>query len=270
MDPQMKISTKDLGLDLSVRPQQFSPSEPFSPGLHLLSGKRSSGKTVNSIALGYSLRRRGHVAIYKPFMEPRGLMLTDPKTEEEIHGGSTAPGDDYAITVSYSTWLNAQLLLAQAIALPDQVPVYILDGLTYTIRSLPETRDMIEKEPGPTFSGGLDMASIYGCMHHNARATLARVALVATVNSELMPTVEKLVGAVEGVSTSFGVGKLESASRETARRWSSNELTGEDQWAALVYAGYIKDEPGWDRSSFVSASHFTYDRPEFTYAGSGV
>lgn len=229
----------------------------IAPGLTVLYGGRATGKSVNAIALQFDAMIEGAYSEYHAVMEPRGLIFsgaavssaatadalgaTDAKTKQEEMRVAELLSSRQAhiIPTSYSAWLHNQLEAVALRAREGFPPILILDSLTYTIRHLDETKAAIKDSGGKdvTYSGGLSAADILGALHHTLIAEAYGVALIGTVNSELLPIAEVLTGAVEGVLSSRGVGQIVGPSRESGRRHTLVSVSQPAVRAALFTLG---------------------------------
>ena len=129
-------------------------------------------------------------------------------------------------------------------------PILILDSITYLLKSLQLTKTALKNEAATTFKEGLSSGDILGALHHTLLAEQFGVAIIGVVNSQLLPTVGMLGGAVEGEMFSNGAGQLRHVSRGTGRREVSFSLDAESVDYALATLGINNLES-------VSASVFT-------------
>lgn len=164
---------------------------PLAFGLHLMPGVKASGKTVTSLALAAWIKAQGIPAHYEYVMEPRSVHNAD----------IMAPGQ---WTAYLSNLLSAK-----------ERGVVIIDSLTYLVTRLNESTFIDKSLPQVTYSGGLSPRDILGILFHDAMARQAKVALVATLNAELFPVVEKMGGACEGEFILAGPGVFKHRDRTT-------------------------------------------------------
>jgi hypothetical protein len=161
-------------------------------GLHLMGAGRAKGKTITGLAIAEWLEASGVTNMYAYLMEPRSVVPIST-----IIGGS-GWSDKYA-------------------SLLDQAPngVLVLDSLTYLIQMTAEMRQVQETLSDVIYKGGLSPKDIIGVLIHDEIARSKRVAVIATVNSELMPTMEVFEGACEGTLNLSSPGSFLHRDRKT-------------------------------------------------------
>jgi hypothetical protein len=141
-----------------------------------MAGTKGSGKTVTSVGIGLWLKEAKVETMYEYVMEPRAAMTTS----------LIKPGN-------WEKHLKAQL---------DKVKggLLVVDSLTYLVTRLDAITELEKQNllSNVTYSGGLSPRDILGVLLHDALAREYRVAMIATLNSELFPVVDKLAGASEG------------------------------------------------------------------------
>lgn len=206
-----------------------------APGLHLMYGPGGVGKTRHSLALQSWLLRRGVLAVHLPFMEPRGSRISfgSPITPEMRATGRI-------FEISYDEYLVQQLVKVRNAALVTGHPgVLIVDSLSYTLRALATTVTMRTTFGSTTFPGGVDSLDIHGCQEHSAMALAYDVVLIGTVNTDLMPTADRLHGSCEGEFT-FGLNDLELIARDRQRGREPRSLQMDESdhdWADMRTGG---------------------------------
>lgn len=146
----------------------------LAPGLYLLFGPKASGKTVTSLAFAIWAKETGLVTTFCYMMEPRARLGADLMKE--------------------TNWDDAYRELLKR----NQGGVLVLDSLTYLIAKLSAVREVEQDLSRVTYAGGLAPRDVLGVLTHDHMARAANVAVVATVNSELFPVIDKLEGAAEG------------------------------------------------------------------------
>lgn len=257
MSQDQEIAVKlrnDFVLPGDVLPRIYTEAEadPLAPGLHVLHGAGGSGKTVNALAMAHYYRRKGYGVVFRAFDEPRGQMLGVAPSKDAVQVGSVNavigtelpvyPGD-------YDDFINRVFGLAQSRTAQTQnkksVPIAVIDSGTYKLKSLKMTQDILLTTDMPTYPGGLDAGVILGVLHHSQLAASQGVALIMTVNSDLMPTVKEMKGACEGVMSSDGVGYVTNSSRQTGRIWKEFDELAEDKDWALQALRYVTLPPAY-------------------------
>lgn len=241
-------------LNLSVFPSTYGSGAYFPPGLHLLIGGAGTGKTANSIALVHSLVfNYGMPATFCSVMEPRGIVFdptgalkTAPAAGEKVEKQEEGLIKRY----SYTMWLRKKLAAVRAAVSPDnqrllqnpgQPPILVMDSVTYLLQQLTITQDYLSEHHVSTYKGGLSGADTIGALHHSAMAAAHGVALIATLNSDLVPIAKELKGACEGVAFSRGLGKLEYGNRGAGgRREFDLVLDADSIQFGLTTVGYGK------------------------------
>jgi hypothetical protein len=229
------------------------PSKPFSPGLHLFPGGTGRGKTLSALALRIHLGLQGFACVFKNVMEPRGMnvAITPSKSGDvqasEVAGLTGTGGDS---TLLYGTLLENWMLKVNQMAQKRHVGCLFIDSGTYLLKALPETQSALAVDKGPTFKEGLAYGDLLGVLHHQMRAEEKGVALIMTINSELLPVVGSLAGAAEGSISMLGIGELAPRSRATARSEISLKLDPR----AIVMAREILGYGDQDRGFFTGSS----------------
>lgn len=146
----------------------------LTTGLHLMLGPKASGKTLLSLSMAYDLLERGVKTSYNYVLEPRASDtrgLLNPDTWED--------------------WYDVSCKALRG-------GVLVIDSMTYVIAMLAQLRDLGEYLSTVTYAGGLSPRDIQGALLHNEIAQSRGTCVIATVNSELFPVVDKFEGAVEG------------------------------------------------------------------------
>jgi hypothetical protein len=146
--------------------------------MHLMAGTKGSGKTITSVGLCLwlsHLKQKVHT-IYEYVMEPRAALTT--KLIE---------------TGNWEKHLKVHLERAKG-------GILVIDSLTYLVSKLNAITALEEQGQmsNVTYAGGLSPRDILGILLHDALAREHEVAMIATLNSELFPVVDKLAGACEG------------------------------------------------------------------------
>jgi len=177
--------------------EQLCASSPFPmpPGLILMHGPKASGKTVTSLALAHQLKADGVPVSYNYMMEPRaqGSAAAFLKTTED-----------------WEAWLKNALQACSG-------GVLIIDSLTYLLHHLSVLRTLEESISRVTYAGGLTPKDNISVLLYDEMARVANTCLVATINSELLPVVEKLEGACEGQIELHSPGTFSVRTRFTRR-----------------------------------------------------
>lgn len=161
-------------------PSQSVPVErspvPLSTGLHLMHGGKASGKTLTALALALQLKEAGVSVKYEYVMEPRAdaAQLIEMQTADRYQ--SILDG-----------WLG-----------DCRGGVLIMDSLTYLLQKLPDVETQLEVLGTQTYEKGLTPGVIFGVLLLDSRARAAGTCLIGTLNTELVPAVERLEGACEG------------------------------------------------------------------------
>jgi hypothetical protein len=201
-------------------PTVWRPGCMLAPGLHLMEGAGKSGKTVNAVSLKIALEASGIPNAYRNVMEPRGMLIGVQKVTKPVMQGGITVGETQTEHDNYQTWLQEELSVLNKMKNLSEphYPVLILDSGTYLIKRLDVTKASLKDDKGAIYQGGLSYGDILGCLHHCLLAAESEVALVMTINSELLPIVDVLGGAIEGLIKSKGPGKLDVESRDTGRR----------------------------------------------------
>lgn len=225
----------------STYQEVYKDQVPFAPGLHLFYGPGGSAKTTNALALQHALSLAGFSCVYRCVNEPRGLLLRPPLTAEEeaaLKGGSSnGVTGAQVFPGTYDQFLADLFARAKRVG-GKGVPVAIADSLTYTLKALSVTAAQVEKGKMPTYEKGLDSGTILGVLHHSQLAANEGVALIGTVNSELLPTVSVLKGACEGIFVTSAPGIVTNQSRANLRLWSELNVTQADlDWAYQQLSG---------------------------------
>lgn len=222
---------------LDVEPRVYdAASDALVPGLHILAGPASSGKTVNCRALQIKQLRMGVPCQYGNVLEPRGAWFRPAAATVGVEDVKTkATHDDAAdIEMAYHTWLEARLLgLSRTVAPGGYYPVLFVDSITYSLRSLLSESEL-KLYASATFKGGFSAADAIGALAHSHLAAKYRVALVGVINSELFPVAETLRGAAEALLTSVAPGTYFEVGRQSGRVRRAYELDRQD--VALSFA----------------------------------
>lgn len=191
-------------LPIVTRPV-FSGRLNFSlhPGLYFLAGGRAVGKSIFARALARYLRVVGsdrpgaeggplqvsYVYCYEPRSPQAQVLVSDTKLEDE-----TVP---FMAPMHFGADLKKHLVtLAQQRTSAAGSGVLILDSITLGLYRL--GGQLSDGKGEATFKEGLQMRDVLAAFTVNQLATAAGVALIGVVNSELMPIISPLEGAVEG------------------------------------------------------------------------
>lgn len=161
---------------MPAKPKSTGKPVPLAHGLHLMPGAKASGKTITSVSLGLWMQASEVPVHYEYVMEPRSPQSTDLlKTGE---------------------WQKHLVKLLKTV----KNGVLFIDSLTYLVPRLDIITEMdkLNQLSNVTYSGGLSPRDILGILLHDSLARTHEVALVATLNSELFPVIDKLQGACEG------------------------------------------------------------------------
>jgi hypothetical protein len=203
---------------LPSRPGGLKGPLPLAYGMHLMAGTKGSGKTVTSVGLGLWLKDEQVNVLYEYVMEPRASMTT----------ALIKPGN-------WEKHLRAQL---------DKVKggVLFVDSLTYLVSRLDAITELEKSNllSNVTYSGGLSPRDILGILLHDALAREYEVALVATLNSELFPVVDKLAGASEG---EFKLSAPGSFMHQDRTRRTQVMYKVPDEYMASAFAGLYPGAP---------------------------
>lgn len=163
----------------------------LTTGLHLMIGPKASGKTLTAYAMAISLKRARVKVTYAYVMEPRALFSSH-----------LISGDNW--NAFYQAMLDA-----------TKGGVIIIDSLTYLLNRLTIIK-VLEKDIGKvTYKEGLTPRDILSVLMHDEMAREAGVCVIATLNSELFPVVDKLEGACEGQLQLLSPGTFKMRSRKT-------------------------------------------------------
>lgn len=154
-----------------------SPEEiPATCGLHLLMAPAASGKTITALGLAVWLA---------DFVPVTYVYAYEPLAEIGISD----------LTADAHTKLMEQKLDAQS-----KTPKFVVfDSLSMALRMLTEVKPVADTLGDQAYTGGLKAADLVGAAAHSLRAASANTALYATINSEMLPIVKALGGAVMGV-----------------------------------------------------------------------
>jgi hypothetical protein len=162
------------------------PGLNLSVGLHLLSAPASGGKTITALGLATWLDFLALSVRYVYAYEPLAAI-----TLSELN-----PTAHSKLLKERMTWRKRG---AQA---SDDTPasgVLIFDSLTLALRMLPEAKPMADILGDQAYPGGLKPADLAGAGLHNDYAQAYRTALFATVNSDMLPIIKSLPGAIMGI-----------------------------------------------------------------------
>jgi hypothetical protein len=186
----------------------------FAHGMHLMAGVGASGKTVTSLGIVIEQLEAECPARYEYVMEPRASLISELVTKEQ-------------------SWQNH---LEKAL---DKVAggILVVDSLTYLVSRLNRSIEMEDELSRVTYAGGLSPRDIMGILFHDELARKHGVALIATLNAELFPVVDKLSGACEGQATLLGPGQFQHRDRST-RTWKPYTISKpamSQAFAALKY-----------------------------------
>lgn len=192
------------------------PGLPF--GLHLMYAPSGGGKTVTSLALSLWYKALSVPSYYEYVGEPRAADVADT-------------------LVNSQTWEN-RLTTAMAKA---KGGVCFIDSITYLVTALPKVRELEAKIATVTYRGGLRPIDVVGILMYDALAAEKEVALVATLNSDLFPSVSQLEGACEGAISVSSAGSFTSRNRE-GRVWTNFEVPSPIFKAAASLLNLSKQE----------------------------
>jgi hypothetical protein len=144
-------------------------------GLHLLFAPAGGGKTLTALGLYTWLVSEGVNASYEYAYEPNAERGVDKLTPAE-----------------HEAALKGHCVL-------NTPSACIFDALSLALRMLPEVDVLAKRLGDQAYAGGLKPADLAGAALHNWFATKYRICLIATVNSEMLPIVKALSGAVTGI-----------------------------------------------------------------------
>jgi hypothetical protein len=190
-----------------------------------MTGPKASGKTLTALAIALELLKEGTPCTFRYVMEPRADIVSD------FFDKGGAAWEDYLTDACRSVK-------------GEKGGVVIIDSITYLIARLPKLVALKEELSTATYQGGLSPRDIMGVLLHDNIARKEGVALIATLNSELFPTVDKLEGACEGqiILTSPGI----FVHRDRTNRTTVTESVSVDAAANLL--GYKADKANTDRT----------------------
>jgi hypothetical protein len=180
-------------------------------GLHLFSSPTASGKTTMLRALHLWLRSKDVKSHYAYIGEPRAPQV-----------GSLF------IEGAWEDALLARLKMAEGGFL-------LLDSLTYLVSRLRILKGLDVGDQ--TYKEGLTARDIMGVLIHDSLAFDANVAVIATVNSDLLPRTGILEGACEGSVILMPNGSLNHRDR-SSRRWENTTIPSRYISAARADLGY--------------------------------
>jgi hypothetical protein len=172
-----KTQARVQAFSLANLPERITDVElPFNltAGLHLFAAPASGGKTLTGLGLAVWLDAVGVPTNYVYAYEPLSPVPTSQLNPVE----------------------HAKLLKKHMGAQPR---VLVFDSLTLALRMLPEVKPMADIMGDQAYPGGLKPADLAGAALHNDYATTGHTALLATVNSDMLPIVKALPGAIMGI-----------------------------------------------------------------------
>lgn len=170
------------------------PDLPLVAGLYLVFAPASGGKTLTALGLATWLRAHGTDVSYQYAYEP---------------GSSVGPSE--------LTAPKHEALLATHFSLDKsgkrQPSVLIFDSLSMALRMLTGVAGLSDTLGDQAYPGGLKPADLAGASLHNDYGAQHKMCIIGTVNSEMLPIVRALSGAVMGIYSIGTPGTLSGMDR---------------------------------------------------------
>jgi len=164
------------------------PELPLATGLYLTFAPAAGGKTLTALGLACWLEAYGTSVSYEYAYEP---------------GAQT--GIDKLGPVAHQELLSRHK--------KEKPHVLVFDSLSLALRMLPEVEALAKLLGDQAYTGGLKPADLAGAGKHNAFGELNNVCIIGTVNSDMLPIVRALSGAIMGIFTIGAPGTLSGADR---------------------------------------------------------
>lgn len=175
----------------------------MTPGLYLMYGKKTSGKTLLSLAFAHQMKAQGVLTAFTPMMEPRA-----PNTFDLLRADR------------WFNWFNQSVSNLRG-------GLLVIDSMNYVVGAVPQVTEILKTMQQVTYPGGLSPRDVIGVNVHNQIAEANDCVVIGTINSELFPVVDVLEGACEGrilIQSSSGIVNIRNRYTRSAEMFRIDEV----------------------------------------------
>jgi hypothetical protein len=205
-NPQASGTT---GLPVKPAMLQLTPTNSLSVGIYLMAAPTGKGKTITSMALVAWCNFLGIPATYISCFEPRSPVVTNPLAS------TAAP-----FTNEMQFWSDAEGLMKGVSKVAGLV---IYDSATLPLKAYSGANKSYANQA--TFPGGMQ-PSDRGFVDAGGKIALRHnLCIIINLNSTLVPYVDDLSGAAEGLINIIDAGTISYADRSPSSKRASIELS---------------------------------------------